>query len=162
MYWEANAHLLFGSHETSPIIWIGKPASDTVIVKLISCTSTTSPQPRKDLFHSSFYSLSPQSPQFQLAAGATPSLVSLGRSQKLPWWLGGGWVKTTENILARRSQKTTVEWHAYSRIGQEIISQSFNIFSFAHYCNLNLSLLVLSIVTKSIWLVANIFMAQRT
>ncbi len=26
-YWEAHARLLFGSHETSPIIWIGKPTS---------------------------------------------------------------------------------------------------------------------------------------
>ncbi len=33
-YKEAYARLLFGSHETSPIIWIGKPRnSDTVLVK---------------------------------------------------------------------------------------------------------------------------------
>jgi hypothetical protein len=32
-HWEAHDRLLFGSHETSPIIWIGKPAP--VLVKLI-------------------------------------------------------------------------------------------------------------------------------
>ncbi len=58
-YLEAHARLLFGSNETSPIIWIGKTAP--AIPWLVKSREMT------------------------------------GRSQTLPWWLGGRGVKTTEN-----------------------------------------------------------------